>query len=407
MIIKISACLTLIFSSFILLYLAFNPIFFSHLQTDVVVFSQRAQFFLENHNLSNFSNNEYQPGAILFFIMLSPFLSFGGYETFKIALFATNLLLIFANGIIFWQLRGSRSLFIFSLLLLAIGPILFFRFDLLAVTLVSLSFYFWLKDKELLSIFILGTATLVKIYPILFIPYLLITTWQSKGIKKTIIQLLTYLSSILYLLVLYVTLFQANLADIFSSLNYHALKPISTDNIYGLFAIFYNLIAYGKYPQLISAYGTNGFSNQDAILPLFIYNYFWIIPFILLHLLLIRKKVYGKINGLIFCLTNLLFFLIFTKSQAPQYLIWFIALIPLLPTAIFKTKSWFITLILLLLSLFFYQYIYPLNYDAWLDGLRPPYNFHELLVVNILRNIFLLVVSIHLILVLLRNRIIA
>lgn len=381
------------------------PIYSTHLSTDIYVFYNRANYFITNHNLTHLDNNEYQPGATLFFILLSLPLTNITVDIYKSALFSVNILIIFIMAY-FYRKIAVENITLFALLLLFTGPIVLFRFDLLVSLLVIIFIFLWNKNKRLLSIAMMGLAVTIKIYPLIFLPFILITSYKNYGIKLVLKIISYFFGTIAIFTILYLFFFQTNLQQIIGGLQYHALKPVSTDNLYGILINFYNIYTTGQNPQMISAYGTNGLADGNIILPLWFYNYFWIIPFFILHIVLLTRKNLDKRINLIFFLANLLIFLFFTKSIAPQYMIWFITLIPLLNPNIILRKIWSIILISILLSLFFYQYIYPLNYNIWLNGFRPPYNFHGLMLINIFRNIFLGIAAILLVVEILRNRVI-
>ena len=313
--------LFLFLSVVLITLLAFDSSYFPHLQVDIVVFYNRANFFLQNLSLEHLANNEYQPGALLFFILLSPILSINNsFDTFKLAFFAANILLLFLASIIPAKTVGWMGIAVFGLILLFTGPIILFRFDLLAALVVNLSFYFWLKDKKILSFVILSIATQIKVYPIIFLPYLLFLSFKNKGIKVAFGHLLCFLGSLIIFLSLFILIFDARLADIINALDFHAKKPLGIESVYATVLLLLNT---PHLPQPVGAYGIWGFSPKDIVLPLQVYNYLWLIPFIILHIVLFFQARRPNFD-LRFCLVNILSFLIFSKVFAHQYLIWFL-----------------------------------------------------------------------------------
>jgi len=242
--------LFLFLSVVLITLLAFDSSYFPHLQVDIVVFYNRANFFLQNLSLEHLANNEYQPGALLFFILLSPILSINNsFDTFKLAFFAANILLLFLASIIPAKTVGWMGIAVFGLILLFTGPIILFRFDLLAALVVNLSFYFWLKDKKILSFVILSIATQIKVYPIIFLPYLLFLSFKNKGIKVAFGHLLCFLGSLIIFLSLFILIFDARLADIINALDFHAKKPLGIESVYATVLLLLNT------PHLPTVYG--------------------------------------------------------------------------------------------------------------------------------------------------------
>ncbi len=382
-----------------LLLLATHPAYYPHLQTDVFVFYQRTSFFISNFYLTNLTGNEYPPGAMLFFILTSPLLLINNsFETYKLVLFIANFILIFFLSVIYIKFTKAENIIIFAIILLFTGPIIFFRFDLLVVALVALSFYLWKEKKTALSLFLLSFATLIKVYPIIFIPYLLILSYKNNGLNQIVKNFLIYLLGIIFLVSLYLFIFQADIKNLYYSLNYHTLKPIGLESVWATIIMLITYFKNGTNFQIITSEGIWGISSNLQIAPLWLYNYIWIVPLALLHLWFIKKINNKLLNfDIKFCLINILLFLLFSKVIAPQYILWFSLLLPLvdIKNLIFKTE-WIINLFLILLIVFLYQYIYPLNYSEWLNMFKLNMGIAPLFLINALRNFLLVLLAVRL-----------
>lgn len=391
--------LLLIFAIFSQLLLALHPAYYSHLSTDVYVFYNRAVFFLNHLNLSNLSGNEYQPGALLFFIMLSPILLINNsFETFTWALFAFNTVFILLLALIYKKSTNSTdSILILSLILLAIGPIFFFRFDLLVATLVCTSLLLWKNNKQLTSSFILGIATTIKVYPAIFLPYLLILSFRGKGIYQVLKNLIAYFSGLSLIILLFLVSFQIKITDMLYAFNFHLQKPISLESPLANLIMLISLIRDGVLPPLVNNWGIWGISEQVMILPTQLYNYFWIIPLIIVLIWFIRNNSHSQPKlDIYFCITIILLFLIFSKVFAPQYIIWVVTLLPMVEFKNLINTNWAINLFLVLSATFLFQYIYPLNYSSWLNSFSSP-EVSFLFILNSLRNLLLVILAIRLV----------
>jgi len=114
----------------VVLLQAIHPAWKDHLVFDVYTYFERSTYFINHLNLSNIAN-EYHPGAITFFILLSPFLLINpSVEAFLNIILSANFILIFLIAYMIERLTASKNILIFSLLILFTGPIIFYRFEL-------------------------------------------------------------------------------------------------------------------------------------------------------------------------------------------------------------------------------------------------------------------------------------
>lgn len=395
MVITKPAYLFLALVSTITLLLAFHPAYFPHLSTDVYIYFLRTQFFINNLSLNHLSQNEYQPGAIFFFILLSPTLLINNsFEWFRSTFFTANLLLIFLLSFIYLKFRRIENLYLYSLILLFTGPIILFRFELLVILLICLAFLLWEKNYPLLTAFTLGIATHVKVFPVIFMPYLILLTLKNSGFKKALELISAYFLGLISFLIFYVFIFNARYVDIINALNFHALKPVGLESVWATIFMLNSLVFTNTLPMAQSGNGIWGISDTSILGPSSIYNYIWAVPFALLHLwFYIKSKHSPHLKfDIRFCLINILLFLVFQKVIAPQYILWFVLLVPLLNIKLFiENRSWAYNLIIIFLITFLYQYLYPLNYGQWVEGFQGKGDITLLIFLNSLRNILLII----------------
>ena len=121
-----------------------------------------SSYFWSNGNLTDFVGvSAYPPGANLFFIMLP-----------AVSLEFNQWLLIIINCLfLFFIARLTKRPTLLALIILAAGPIILFRFDLLVMFLVVLSLITFRRNKFYLSGILLGAATITKIFPVILLPY--------------------------------------------------------------------------------------------------------------------------------------------------------------------------------------------------------------------------------------------
>lgn len=341
--------------------------FYMHSSTDIFVFHARSLYFWEHMNLTRLGHNEYQPGAVLFFISLGPaFLINSSLETFKWALFAANISFIVLIALLLYKMEKTAGVILISLLLIFLGPILLFRFDLLVILLVTLVFYLWEKEKFEIAMMILAFGVLVKVYPVLFLPYLLWLTFRKHKLVNSVYLFSIFLSSLLSYFLIYALVFQISFKDTFVSLGFHNLKSVATESVWASLIYFASIIRGLPFPSMESDFGINAISRAEVFPSIAFYNYFWILPLGILHLLyFFRKKTVDKIDYK-FLILNLLVFLIFSKVLSNQYLGWFLFLLPLLNLKELLRKTWIVNIFLVILTIILHTFIYPLNYTQWL-----------------------------------------
>jgi hypothetical protein len=374
-----------------------NYLWRGHLEVDVYVFYKRVEFFLNNAGLSNLKGNEYLPGSLLFFF--APFLfNLFSLSQLDYSVYLTSFQLLILLFIIFHlrfylQKRPYLNSFLFLMLVLGTGPILLFRFEMAVSILALLSILFFKKNKYYLSFLFLGLAVSLKVYPLIFLPYLLLLLLFKKRYKKAGLGFLVFLLGFLITVIPFY-LFGGDYKQIKSSLQFHAEKPLSIESMYGSFLTFESLVKSGRPPHLIGGYGVWGIKNSlnDNIF----LNWFWVLVLTCFYIFLYFKKFFHKkIKPGVFLLLSLLF-LIFSKNLHPQYIFWFISFIPFLKYSKKHQFDYLVIFFIAFLIAFINQLVYPILYTQFLEQFYELGRNIEVFYLQFLRNIsiiFLFVIS--------------
>lgn len=392
---KLIAVFSLLISIISISLQSLNYSYSSHLGTDLSVFHSRSVYFWKNLTLTNLGHNEYQPGAIIFFIILGGVASLvdNTIDTFKWALFIINITFIILIGLLLHKMHKTAGIILLSVLLIFLGPILLFRFDLLVILLLTLVFYLWEKDKPELGVVILSWGILIKVYPIIFLPYLLWLSFKKYKFTKSLYLFSIFLSSLIISFLLYTIIFQISPKDTLTSYNFHSLKSVATESIWASLIYSAHILRGIPLPAFESDFGINAISRQEIFLSMTFYNFFWILPLGILNLYyFLKKKTFFAFDiDYKFLAFNLLVFLIFSKVLFVQYLAWFLFMVPLIDIKILLRKGWFINIFLIIVTTILHTFIYPLNYSGWLDVLNTG-NIDLLLLWTVLISNFLLIV---------------
>jgi hypothetical protein len=367
-----------------LLFQAQIPLWSSHLQVDVLTFFNRSKFFWDNYSWKNLVLNEYQPGALLFFLIPGFFIQTKNvFNRYQEIFFCLNFLLLNVHFYLYHLQKPFWANLVLTAILFFSGPILLFRFELFTSFLVLLSCFFWKKSKPSLSFFILGMSVAVKLYPILILPYFLILSFKQKG---KIFKLMFSFFSGLFLPVIICWLLGMEFSSIIFGLSFHSHKSVGLEGMPAMFITIGQKLITGSYPVYISGYGVNGL-NPPLWLSLTVFNYFWVIPLICLYLFIYLKAKSTFSYEVVFLL--ILTFLIFSKGLNPQYIFWFLFFFPLF-SDYKKISNFFIDLILVILIAFLTQLVYPILYTDFLSKFYTLGEMPQIFYIQILRNLFIL-----------------
>lgn len=370
---------------------AYLPLWRPHLQVDVATFQARATTFLDDASWSGMNVNEYQPGALWFFVLAGWIAAQpGNFDSYLTSVVLLNGVLILAHVWLFYAWGHKYSPWVFLLITIATGPILFYRFELITTLLVLLSWGAWQKKRYVGSAVFLGVATAVKVYPVVILPLLLMEVVKEKNWNKLIRVALAYVAGGLFVTGLFIW-FGGNLEGIQSSLEFHELKPIGLEGIWGTVIPLAQQV--GGIPlRMTPGYGVHGFTSDLPILTAGFLNWFWVVPYgVVLGLVLWfwRRRNYGSAGV---WMVLLMAFVLLGKVVNPQYLWWFAVWLPLVPLKWFSKQEWILIVAATLLGLGLTQIIYPLNYSAFLDWFNGNSADSSLFWINAMRNVLWAVV---------------
>jgi len=340
-----------------------------HLEADANGFYySRAKHFLTHKNLTDLGYNEYQPGAVLFFLALSPSLVISdSSETYLYSLFAANLVLVLVFGYLIGRFYSAWGRVTLALLLVAIGPIALYRFDILVSLAVVAAFILWQKGRENWAGFWLGVATSIKIYPFLLLPYFGLMAKRQGGWRGLGGLLSTYLAGLAVVVGFYVVAFRVAPRQLLADMRIHSIKPVHVESVWGTILTLLPKPFEGKYALGKGSWGIFGIDPIYQVGPLWFYNYFWIVILADFYLWLYLKRQNLTRFDVLVPITILSLFLVFSKIVTAQYLMWFVLLLPLTTPRRWGKEQFFLTIVVLAVAMAgLSQYVYPLHYNELL-----------------------------------------
>lgn len=343
---------------FILLLQARHPLWSTHLSTDVGVFAQRAATFVTRGSWAALERNEYQPGALFFFLVPQALARLG--IPYLSGFFLVNAVLLALHVILLKHLGGAKAAWAGLLLFLAAGPISYFRFELFVSFLVLLAFWVWLA-RPLWGGILLGFAAGVKVYPFFLLPVLWIHR-SSAAWRGTVRVTIGFFIGLLAVLTAFFSA-GGNIASLVGSFTYHLEKPVSMESPIATLAVATGRLT-GAELQPVNAYGIHGFSLPSSVPRLALLGLILSLGFFYgfamwrtgTHPSRAALPALGVLSSLLVWLTGL----------QPQYLLWPIAFAALLSA----TSGRFLGTVIAglhALALVSEQVLYPVYYSEFLD----------------------------------------
>ena len=363
-----------------------DPRWLGHLWIDPVVYHARALAFLDDYSWAGTGINEYQPGALWFFVLVASTLADPGpFDGFLRALFVANCLLLGLHVLLAAVFGGKNSPWILLALTAATGPILLFRFELLVSLLVLSGWLLW-RGRHLNSAgFLLGVAMATKIYPVLLVPLLVYDAWRSGGWKKTA-SICVACGVGLGAVAVSIPALGAHGGDLTSAVRFHLDKPYGIDGFPGsLIPLLQQLLDIPL--RMAPRNGIHGFeSDLGRMFNLFI-NWTWL-PIVILILVLLARSWNQRgfpEAGVLFVMFGI--YVGFGKLMAPQYTWWALSLLPFAAVERFGKKTLWAIVFLLLACQGLGQIVYPLNYSEFIESFSDTPTAGRLFWINAAKNL--------------------
>jgi len=181
---------------------------------------------------------EYPPLALVFFTL--PYLIISNPATY-VNVFAIEILLFDLLGLFLISALSRRlnlslwkTLAIYTLALLAIGPIIAHRYDLIPATIVLLALYTFSQGKHKTSWALLAVGMMTKIYPIILAPIFLLYHWRHRQNRQAIAGVATFAITTAVIITPFLLLSPDGLWNSFS---YHAQRGLQCESTYSSFLL--------------------------------------------------------------------------------------------------------------------------------------------------------------------------
>lgn len=308
---------------------------------------------------------EYPPFSLFFFIL--PRLVTSSYPLYALLYQAEVVIIDLAAVFVIYDIARRlgkspwKTMTVYTVGILAAGPIITQQFDVFPALMVLLAIYFFWLGKNKTSWAILALGVVTKIYPIVLAPVFLIYYFRSKEYRNMRSGIITFalvgLATTLPLLLI-------SPGSILELINYHSQRGIEIESIYSSFLLIAEKLGFVSAQAYFSFGSWNIVGNVESA-------FAGASTFLLVLCLLIAYWiVYTKTNPRNRDLSSLSAFstflitlvLITSKILSPQYIIWLIPLLPLL-TFSWRYAVWAVFVAIGCLTF----YIFPSHYYELID----------------------------------------
>ncbi len=297
-------------------------------------------------------------------------------QLFNIEILLFDILGLFIIAALSRRLKLSlwKTLSVYTVALIAIGPIITIRYDLIVAIIVLLSIYAFTRGNHKTSWALLAIGVMTKIYPIVIAPlYLLYYRRNHKNNK----QLLTGIGTFaLTTAVIVIPALLISPEGFWQSFTYHAERPLQIESTYSSALLLGQLLGFTSVATEFS------FGSQNVVSPLatFLAK---VSPLVMLLSLLgvywffnKAQREAGTTRGMnypipqsetvriiSYSLIAILVFMITSKVLSPQFIIWLFPLIPLV-SGRWRNTPW----LMFVMIGFMTYFVYPKYYGGIIEG---------------------------------------
>ena len=342
--------------------------------------------------------SEYPPLALLSFLLPALFSTtqpaYGFLFAVEMLLLDLVVLFILAKFASRFKIRVWRVLSVYTLCLLAIGPIVTGRYDLLPATLVLVALYAFVSGRHKTAWAVLALGATAKIYPVIIAPLFALYLLRHRQYRQ-LTQGIAIFGGVLLAINLPWIIINAD--GFWQFISYHLERGLHSESSYGSVLLIGQIMGLTQVEGAMT-YGSWNLSSPMADTLSQVSSYITASLLMFLYALYARRlwKKSGNIAGvemfrrngatelmLRYSLLAVFIMLLTSKLFSPQFLIWLCPLIPLV-RARWRYVPWVLFLVIGGLT----QYIYPhyyLDFEAFV-----PY----LVIMLAIRNFLLVVMAI-------------
>jgi uncharacterized membrane protein len=339
---------------------------------------------------------EYPPLALAFFTLpylVAPTLHMYQY-VFSAQILFFDLLGLFLISAMSRRLgfHLASMLALYTLALLAIGPIIINRYDLIPAIMVLLSLYAFSQNKHKLSWVFLAVGMITKIYPVIIAPIFLLYYFHHRQYRHIVIGMSTFIITTAIIIAPWLVISPDGFWHCFG---YHAERGLQLESTYSSFLLLGHTLGITSVhvEEILNVQTvTSPLADTLAtISPLIMTLSAGVIYWVFYNGQRAKANIESPSSSItrsnIANITNYSFLVILTfmlsnKVFSPQFIIWLYPLIPLIAGQ-WRHSSWIVFLLVCVLT----YYVFPQHYGGLIQG-----NF-KMVAILLSRNILLIALA--------------
>jgi hypothetical protein len=306
---------------------------------------------------------EYPPFSLIFFLLPRLFASslsaYAGAFEIEVLLFDLLGMYILYRIARKWDMPPWKLLMVYSVAILAIGPIFIESYDVFPAILTLLSMFFFYNDKHRWAWIFLALGFMTKLYPVVIAPIYIFFYLRDRCYKRIWQSIIMFGVVCLIIILPFLVTAPGSVGQLVST---HSARPLQLETTYSSV-----LLVLGKLtnisPEIVYSYGSRNIMNPTAE-TLAALSWLVTILFLLAAYWLIYRSIKANTTELpqigTYSLLIVCVLLISSKVLSPQFLIWLIPFFPLVS----GKKGVLLTAMLVVIGALTY-YIYPLHYDGF------------------------------------------
>jgi uncharacterized membrane protein len=317
--------------------------------------------------------SEYPPLALLSFLLPGLFfhttIVYSWAFAVELLLFDLLVMFLISDVANFMNISVRNSLAVYTLLILATGPILVCRYDLLPAILVLAALWAFIKGKTKLAWVATALGVAAKLYPAIIVPLFVIYQVKNKQYGQLIKGGAIFL---MVLLVISIPWLVIDAPGFWHSLTYHFERGLHSESSYGTALLAGQVLGMTSVEGALT-YGSWNLSSPlaDSLAKMSLFVSAGVL--LIVYGLFARRLWKDSEGNLITKMSEpsaarflqytalvVIVFMVTNKVFSAQYLIWLCPLLPLIAEG-----RRYLVLALFVVAAALTQYVYPYNYNGF------------------------------------------
>jgi len=222
-----------------------------------------------------------------------------------------------------------KALSIYTLAVLAVGPIIIQTFDIIPAVMTLAAIYLFWRGKHNASWALLALGTLTKIYPIVIAPIFLLIYFKNRQLKQIRDGAVTFLVVCVITILPFVILGSGSILNLVS---YHTQRGVQIESTYSALVLTLAKLGFTTVSAAFS-YGSLNIVSPTATVLATLSTYILVVSLLIVYWFIYRQVKPGKSQFTrlgAYALLTIAITMATSKILSPQYFVWLIPIFPLI-----------------------------------------------------------------------------